>query len=378
MKKFTALMLVILAIITSIPMSAKAASNDIFFATDVHGKTSNLTNILKAVKKNTDIGIVALGGDYEVSVSSLQSSIKSVFPNAKMYFTTGNHDKSGNDYQKTGQVTVNEHFSLYMIRDDEFKNSSTVTNLSNYLKGYNSNNQTAGKPLFIVAHKPLHADRGDNTNAHNYANLLNEYGKKMDIVYVWGHNHTVDKNLWYKTIGDELTPQGGSKIKLTFTYMTAGYVKEGYGMTARVNNDSIVIQRYNTSGKHEAQKTIKRIAQAYNCTTNGHQYSNKTFMPTIKAYTFSCQKCNNTFHERLAGDCDGDGLIKANDARYALRCSVGLEEPDLTTFAAADADKNSVVNAADARLILRKSVELPDEDALWEPIPVDKNGNKIA
>ena len=60
------------------------------------------------------------------------------------------------------------------------------------------------------------------------------------------------------------------------------------------------------------------------------------------------------------GDVDGDGRIKAADARLALRASVGLE-----TYAAGsrealacDADGDGQITAEDARLILRASVGL--------------------
>ncbi len=58
------------------------------------------------------------------------------------------------------------------------------------------------------------------------------------------------------------------------------------------------------------------------------------------------------------GDVDGDGFIKAADARLALRASVGLEKLSDEAIAAADADRDGQIKAADARLILRASVGL--------------------
>lgn len=60
----------------------------------------------------------------------------------------------------------------------------------------------------------------------------------------------------------------------------------------------------------------------------------------------------------ILGDIDGDGAIKAADARLALRASVGLETLTETQKKAADADFDGVIKAADARLILRASVGL--------------------
>lgn len=60
----------------------------------------------------------------------------------------------------------------------------------------------------------------------------------------------------------------------------------------------------------------------------------------------------------ILGDVDGDGFVKAADARLALRASVGLENLNETEKKAADADFDGVIKAADARLILRASVGL--------------------
>lgn len=58
------------------------------------------------------------------------------------------------------------------------------------------------------------------------------------------------------------------------------------------------------------------------------------------------------------GDVDGDGKITANDARQALRGSVGLVKLAGLTFTAADTNKDGKVTAEDARKILRVSVNL--------------------
>ncbi len=377
-KRIIPFLLVIVMLMTSLPMFASAASNDIFFASDIHGKTSNLTNVLSAVKKDTSIGVVALAGDYEVSVSQLDSAFKSAFPDATRFYGTGNHDTNTSGLQKTGEALVNEHFAIYMIAQGDFKNTNTVNTLKNYLSSYNTNEKTKGKPLFIVCHMPLHDKRNDNTNANKYASLLNEYGTKMDIIYVFGHNHSVEKTLYFINRGEEMTPEGGSKMKLNFTYLTGGYIKEGYGIAVRVNPDNITFQRYNTTGKYESMKTVERIIPAFNCNRDGHKPGEKSFLPAIKAFTFSCENCKEALYEHMAGDCDGNGTVNSGDARAALRYSVGLDDPDAVSLAAADVDGDNNVTAGDARFILRNAVGLPNETITWNPIPVDKYGNLIA
>lgn len=63
-------------------------------------------------------------------------------------------------------------------------------------------------------------------------------------------------------------------------------------------------------------------------------------------------------NELFAGDVDSDGVVKAADARLALRISVGLENASKETKLLADVDGDGAVKAADARLILRYSVGL--------------------
>ena len=65
----------------------------------------------------------------------------------------------------------------------------------------------------------------------------------------------------------------------------------------------------------------------------------------------------------VPGDVDGDGEVKAADARQALRAAVNLEKLSDYEKTAADLDSASAkhtVNSADARHILRMSVGLED------------------
>ena len=60
------------------------------------------------------------------------------------------------------------------------------------------------------------------------------------------------------------------------------------------------------------------------------------------------------------GDVDGNGEIKAADARLALRASVSLENLTEQQKKAADVNYDGEIKAADARLILRASVGLEE------------------
>ncbi len=60
----------------------------------------------------------------------------------------------------------------------------------------------------------------------------------------------------------------------------------------------------------------------------------------------------------LSGDVDKDGYITAADARFILRCAVGLEEYKDDVLKIIDIDNDNFVTASDARAVLRLAVGL--------------------
>ena len=63
----------------------------------------------------------------------------------------------------------------------------------------------------------------------------------------------------------------------------------------------------------------------------------------------------------ILGDVNGDGYVKANDARTALRAAAKLEELNEKALKAADIDGNGKITAAEARKILRFAAKLDRE-----------------
>ena len=62
----------------------------------------------------------------------------------------------------------------------------------------------------------------------------------------------------------------------------------------------------------------------------------------------------------LLGDADRNGEIGVEDARFVLRCAVGLEIYDGVDDLLCDVDENGYIEVDDARLILRAAVGLGD------------------
>lgn len=75
---------------------------------------------------------------------------------------------------------------------------------------------------------------------------------------------------------------------------------------------------------------------------------------------------------QLRGDIDLNGEVSSDDARTALRISVGLESPAFEVFDRADIDMNAVIEPSDARTILRISVALDPEVPYYTPVPVSE------
>ena len=116
----------------------------------------------------------------------------------------------------------------------------------------------------------------------------------------------------------------------------------------------------------EAQKEIPAL---------GHTPSDWVVEKAATAYSEGlevkkCAVCGARLEERaipklaidfILGDVNGDGLVKANDARTALRAAAKLEELDEKALKAADIDGNGKVTAAEARKILRFAAKLDKE-----------------
>ena len=152
-------------------------------------------------------------------------------------------------------------------------------------------------PILVMSHVPIHAHRGDNSGALTWVRALNEAAENHDIIFLWGHNHTVERGEGEKAAeranylllpGEEITAQslavneegkvilrkavspasgetgGESKPKyelitqketLRFVYMNAGYLINGIGSLLTFTDleedgewDRLTVRRYSLSG----------------------------------------------------------------------------------------------------------------------------------
>jgi len=121
------------------------------------------------------------------------------------------------------------------------------------------------RPIIVMSHVPLHANRGDNAGAWTWTKALNAASESHDIFFLWGHNHTVEmrdsgraveRANYLKMPGEALTVQSrdaaaeGKTMRkrgddlvtqteiLRFVYMNAGYITNGVGTVLTFSDEN--------------------------------------------------------------------------------------------------------------------------------------------
>lgn len=314
--------------------------------------------------------LVILGGDYvghggetnpEFPISDLYNEIDSTLapPYRDVVITYGSHDENCTDgysaffsgpRQQDGyyvygvsyaqmiyatDAAVREAIALYQEQQEQQDNAETeVPNDSvpppgpPRKKGYNgldiadryglsaesaTANFTAwvhlltdNKPIVVMSHVPMHANRKDNLGAMAWYDALSEAARAHDVIFLWGHNHTIeedalkqpadstaqtddaaasdslppkpegisnlnDRYCYLLTPGETINLQGTAdsltvERQLGFTYANAGYLKLGHASV-------ITFTSHNPSGLYDAM-TIRRFALIPDSTETAFGFTN--------------------------------------------------------------------------------------------------------
>ena len=319
---------------------------------------NNLTDILTLVSQDKNAvqpDIILLGGDnvgqdsdnskdetgYPMgaplfSMKAVDAQIAHVFGNAaRGLYTYGSHDKNETgDYEDvffSGPVSGDGYY-LYgisfaqMIYDSDWQAKAEDDRGGTYsgkdLADPNGiSAQTASHlflswvngledhwPIIVMSHVPLHARRGDNSGAWTWTRALNEAAEEHDVIFLWGHNHTVERDEDEKAggqandlllPGDEITVQswaldeeakmvlrkavpseasatGDAEGKerteyelitqretLQFIYMNAGYITNGVGSLLTFTDtdedgawDRLTVKRYSLSSDVPEERNL--------------------------------------------------------------------------------------------------------------------------
>ena len=262
----------------------------ILFASDYQGdnRYQNTQELINITKKYVKPNLFIICGDYRVTLdNNYIESEKGILELSEMINFTfdvpiitiqGNHDLPNTLGIPKKEYFETDKYIIYIINRDDFPNNQyieknskevvekTSKRLEKFLK-----NQKSDKPIFIVTHVPLHYTSRNNGEDNKYSeylfNVINKYSKNLDIVFLFGHNHS---GTYDDYIGgsinyipkDSYINVGGTnkKEKINFTYMNAGYVGFSYNSvndvstnllsisSIKVNKDLLEIQRYTKDG----------------------------------------------------------------------------------------------------------------------------------
>ena len=278
--KFLSLIIVFCMLIACVPskIEANADDNAIFIlagsdfqAGSNEASSSNVKSIISAVKASgvTSIDGFLFGGDYNTEyddkaeeIEALKSTVMGEFTtlNSKnMIFVQGNHDPAGSVGLSQSGANDSDHYGVFVINEDDYmwynndeaRIKKTAENLETYLKAKSQN--AYNKPIFVVSHLSLNYSKrtyndGDGMYARYLFDVLNSYGKQLNIIFLFGHDHNnkyddyIGGSTVYLTKGDEIfisklgqktaTPD---KFTLNFTYMNYGYVSAAYCLNNQIS-----------------------------------------------------------------------------------------------------------------------------------------------
>ncbi|MBU3101889.1 MULTISPECIES: metallophosphoesterase [Clostridium] len=249
-KKFSKLVSIIIALTLTVSLYSSATvyadttrnNNYIGVTSDIHGNISNLTTWLSNLKNtSTSLDYMIFGGDYAgpKDAASCTSAVSSQYKGTSSILTKGNHEVGKGGTYASGLVVNNSNYAVYVM--DSSSKSFTTTDMDNIKSSLNSINPST--PVFVVSHCPIHYFKKRTTgNASTLVNLLNNHS---NVIFIWGHNHTVhDTNYGkVKISGDTIQCSSStSVVPIKFTYANMGAMKQGnngaYGLLINLIKES--------------------------------------------------------------------------------------------------------------------------------------------
>ena len=335
-KKLLALLLALIMILSLLPTSVLATGSEadstvVIAGSDFQNKSGDkagaatVTSILTQIQKDyTSVDGFLFAGDYDQDthnsdaevtkgITALMQAVHDKYSNINYDNTIlvqGNHDNAHNDIDATGGHDFNG-YGTFVLNEDDYpdgnSSSSGVQSLADNLTKYlNGRLETApNEPVFVVSHLPLHYSYRTYNNGNGvYAEYLYDAmyaaaDKGLTIFFLFGHNHSGDHDSYLGGSSIFLTPEdsiwlcqpGKQKSKpkehpLNFYYMNAGYV--GYSeddadntltmTTFEITDNSIVVNRYDTEGKHKLKS-----AGRYNASNDDSGYGYPAYTNVVES-----------------------------------------------------------------------------------------------
>ena len=264
-----------------------------------------------------------VGGDYTKVLfdyavpgeAQIKDQLAAVYPDAdteRVVCIQGNHDNPSSGFTKTGFYDMGV-YCLYVINEDDFPwlqgyrpgVGELIKKLAADLEKCLNGMIGAGdmRPVIVMTHLPLHhTDRAlymDNLYASYLFNVLNEAGRTLDIVFLFGHQHSGDYDDYIggsvnfmapgETIrvpkADAVGENAYTNETLTFTYTNYGYT--GYSDNnetetstnaltlgvVRLSDQKIRIVKYTENGVFRANDVERKNPGAGSENAAGNQPS---------------------------------------------------------------------------------------------------------
>ena len=298
-----------------------------------YNRFTKVLSLMKADGLETPHSML-VGGDYtrllfddaKPGMYQIKRNMLSVYPEMdenSIVCIQGNHDNPSAGFTKTGFYDMGA-YCLYSINEDDFpwlqylrpamksKIKSLAADIESKLNAMIENGDT--RPVFVLTHVPLHhtvrAQGGDNRYASYIFNVLNEAGKKLDVVFLFGHNHSdtyddyIGGSVNFLQAGDEIRIPDPKKLSkseyltetLNFTYLNCGYI--GYsGNTVsdtstnvltigcvRIGSDHLRFIKYTEDGVYSVND-VSRITNGEGGSASGAtEYNNSAIWSFIRSF----------------------------------------------------------------------------------------------
>ncbi len=193
--------------------------------------------------------------DYAVpGISQIRSNLTAVYPDAdpdSVVCIQGNHDNPSSGFVRNGLYDMGA-YNLYVINEDVFPMLQTLRPGADCVIRKTAEELRASldslteaddlRPVIVITHLPLHhTDRtfyGENRFASLIFDVLNEAGKNLDLIFLFGHQHSgpyddyIGGSVNFMQAGDTIRVPKPDRTgadaydeeTLTFTYANYGYI----------------------------------------------------------------------------------------------------------------------------------------------------------
>lgn len=270
------LLVILMTILLVLPSAAYASEIEainLAFTSDVHGRTDFLDTWLSGLKNSTPvIDRMIFGGDYpdrmmdDTSPVIAQQCVDIVHEkygdDTPCVLVRGNHDTMLKNYNK-GLVYNGRDYAVYVMDTSSWSFPlPDIADLTEKLEDID-----VFKPVYVASHCPIHYFSSRSTpNADTLLNVLNQH---ENVIFLWGHNHTI-RDPYYGSVMTKgfriKTTSSGEEQPINFTYLAYGAMLNGnennnaYGLLATQTKDEdgtlIDFSYRDLSGEHVSGGSI--------------------------------------------------------------------------------------------------------------------------